>query len=144
VVSAVARADEAVLADDPEGVQRELLVMIGALRAMVRRSLPTISPRPTTDTYVDPVVWAKTVAPFAVPFHPGVLGPSGTSSPVFNLLDAFFRRPRHASQLGREILGHRGAYPPHWKRFLAAVEEVSVPEYIERSGTAVCVTCSRR
>ena len=27
-----------------------------------------------------------------------------------NLLDAFFGRPRHDSQLGREILAHRASY----------------------------------
>lgn len=133
MVAAVARAQEAVIADDPEGIQRELLVIIGALRAIVRRSLPTVSPRPLSPTYVDPVVWAKTVAPFAVPLSPGVLGPTGTSS-IFSLLDAFFRRPKRNSDLGREVLGHRAAYPPHWRYFLAAVEQVSVPDYVRRTG----------
>jgi cytochrome b involved in lipid metabolism len=132
VVSAVARAQDAVVADAPDELRRELLVVIDALQAVVRRSLPTISPRPTSATYVDPVVWARTVAPFAVPLQPDQLGPSGTASPVFSLLDSFFGRARHDSRLGREVRGHRAGYPPNWRRFLAAVDQVSAPAYVER------------
>ena len=134
IVVAVVRAQEAVAADDAAGLEPELVVIRNALRRIVRASLPTIDPNPRSATYVDPVVWAKTVAPLAVPMQPGLLGPSGTSSPVFNLLDAFFRRRVHESQLGREIRQHRLSYPPHWQRFLAGVDELSVPGYVAAKG----------
>jgi hypothetical protein len=130
VVTAVTAAQQAVLDDDPEAVRHALDDVAGVLRTVTRRSLPLIDPRPGSPTHVDPVVWAKTVAPLAVPFRAGVLGPSGTASPVFNLLDAFLGRRGHASQLGAEIRLHRRSYPVSWRRFLAAVEEVSVPDHI--------------
>jgi hypothetical protein len=74
------------------------------------------------------------VAPFAVPIAPGALGPSGTAAPLFNLLDSLFQRPSQRSQLGREILGHRAAYPLNWRRFLTAVDMVALVPYVERTG----------
>ncbi|SDD47505.1 Cytochrome b5-like Heme/Steroid binding domain-containing protein [Geodermatophilus telluris] len=130
VVTAAVAAQQAVLDDDAEALAAALATVTAALEAATRRSLPLIDPRPGARTAVDPVVWAKTVAPLAVPFRAGVLGPSGTASPVFGLLDALLGRRGHASQLGREILLHRRSAPPHWRRFLDAVDEVPVPAYV--------------
>ena len=129
VVGAVVDAQQAVLDDDAEALRDALDRVTAALRAATR-SLRLIDPRPGGRSSVDPVVWAKTVAPLAVPLAAGVLGPSGTASPVFTLLDALLGRRRHDSQLGREILLHRGSHPPHWRRFLDAVEEVPVSGYL--------------
>jgi hypothetical protein len=129
VVGAVADAQQAVLDDDAEALRDALDRVTAALRAATR-SLRLIDPRRGGRTSVDPVVWAKTVAPLAVPFTAGVLGPSGTASPVFTLLDAVLGRGRHDSQLGREILLHRRSHPLHWRRFVDAVEEVPVSAYV--------------
>ena len=126
VVGAVARAQDAVGDHDTDVLRDALLVIEQALRDVNRVSLRLIDPRARAATYVDPVRWAKTVAPLAVPARPGVLGPSGTASPIMNLLDAFFGRPRHDSQLGREILAHRASYPRHWQQFLDAVDQMPV------------------
>ena len=126
VVAAAVRIGDAIRRDDPDGVADSLATITAALRKATRSSLPTINPRPGSRSYVDPVVWARTVAPFAVPIAPGALGPSGTAAPLFNLLDSLFQRPTQRSQLGREILGHRAAYPQHWRRFLTAVDAVAL------------------
>jgi len=132
LLEAVVRAQEAVLVDDAEALNAALSVVLTTLEAM-QRSLRKIDARPSTPTHMHPVVWAKTVAPFAVPLVAGTQGPSGTSSPVFNLLDVFLGRIQHASFLGREIRELRQSYPPWWRAFLEAVAKVSVPEYV-----AVC------
>ena len=130
IVPAVAAAQDAVLDDDAEALRQALETVTDVLRTVSRSSLTLIDPRPKSATHVDPVVWAKTVAPLAVPFRPGVLGPSGTASPIFNLLDVFLERRSHESQLGREIRLHRRSYPLHWRSLLDAVESVSVPDYV--------------
>ncbi|HTE50049.1 MAG TPA: cytochrome b5 domain-containing protein, partial [Kofleriaceae bacterium] len=134
IIGAVVRAQEAVLDDDPDRLGAELDVIIGSLQRIVRESLLNINPNPTSPTYVDPVVWAKTVAPFAVPMVSGVQGPSGTSSPIFNLLDIFFGRRRHQTFLGKEIRALRRVYPPFWQNLLDAVHDVSVTSYVRRTG----------
>jgi sulfite reductase (NADPH) flavoprotein alpha-component len=77
-------------------------------------------PRTLGKTYVDPLTWAKTVAPFAVPFSRELQGPSGTSSPLFSTLDVFFGRSRYASALGRECARSERAIQrlgaPSWLR----------------------------
>lgn len=130
LIPAVVDAQQAVLDDDDEALRQALDTVAAVLGTVTRRSLPLIDPRPHARTCVDPVVWAKTVAPLAVPFRAGVLGPSGTASPVFNLLDAFLGRRRHDSQLGREIRLHRRSYPQHWRQFLDAVDEVPVGDHV--------------
>lgn len=138
VVGAVIAAQDAVLRSDDEAVAAALDTITRALTDVSQRLLPQIDPHRRSRTHVDPVRWAKTVAPFAVPLQAGVLGPSGTASPVFNLLDAVFGRRAHASQLGQEIRQHRSSYPANWRALLAAVDRVSVPAYVERrSDTAL-------
>ena len=136
IIGATAAIGDAIGRDDPGGVADALGTVSLALRDVTRSSLPTINPRPGSRSYVDPVVWARTVAPFAVPIAPGPLGPSGTAAPLFNLLDSLFGRQTHDSQLGREILGHRTAYPQNWRLFLAAVDTLALGSYVERTGDA--------
>jgi sulfite reductase (NADPH) flavoprotein alpha-component len=105
---------------------------------VLRTSLRKIDPRKASATHVDPVIWAKTVAPFAVPFQREYQGPSGTSSPVFSALDIFFGRREHTSILGREMLLLRASYPPAWRSFLSALSEPSVASYVaERKNPAL-------
>ncbi len=134
VVGAVAEAHDAVLARDLDRLQAALQAVAAGLESVNRAALPLIDPRATSPTYVDPPVWAKTVAPLAVPIRPGLLGPSGTASPVINTLDAFLGRDRHDSLLGREILAHRRSYPPHWRRFVEAVAAVDLVPIIAEHG----------
>lgn len=133
VVGAVVRAQEAVLDDDPDALESTLITIGNCLQTVVRDSLLKINPNPAGATHVDPVIWAKTVAPFAVPTQGGVQGPSGTSSPIFNTLDIFFRRDKFQTFLGREIHQLRDTYPPLWRDFLQSLAEVSVPAYVDRT-----------
>ena len=130
IVPAVADAQDAILNDDRDGLRDALDAVTAVLRTVSRGSLTLIDPRPRSATHVDPVAWAKTVAPLAVPFRTGVLGPSGTASPIFNLLDVFLGRRSHGSQLGSEIASHRRSYPVHWRALLDAVGRVPVADYV--------------
>jgi len=130
MVRAFVNAHEAVLRKDESGVERALVEIIDSLDRVVSDSLLKINPNPYSETYVDPVVWAKTVAPLAVPIHPGDQGPSGTSSPIFSALDIFFGRSKNASFLGREIQQLRQHYPPFWRQFLDALGSVSVVDFV--------------
>ncbi|HYU16683.1 MAG TPA: hypothetical protein VEL05_11445, partial [Candidatus Acidoferrum sp.] len=134
IIGAVVRAQEAVLDDDPDRVADELGIIIASLHRIVRESLLNINLNASSPTYVDPVVWSKTVAPFAVPMFSGGQGPSGTASPIFNLLDIFFGRRRHQTFLGKEIRSLRRIYPPFWQELLDAAHDVSVTEYVARAG----------
>jgi hypothetical protein len=134
VVGAIARAVDAVRDHDGDVLAAALHTIDGALAGANSRALPLIDPRPVSRTYVNPVIWAKTVAPFAVPLQPGVLGPSGTASPIFNLLDAFLGRATHDSALGREILAHRRSYPPHWRHFIDAVDASPIADHLRAGG----------
>ena len=120
--------------DDAQALKQELIAITDRLYAVTHGSFMQINPSPHSDSYVDPIVWAKTVAPFAVPIHEGVQGPSGTSSPIFHLLDIFFERRTYESILGQESLHLRTWYPPHWRDFLAAVARVSVRDYVSAKG----------
>jgi sulfite reductase (NADPH) flavoprotein alpha-component len=134
IVGAVVRAQEAAVHDDSEALECALATITSCLERVVRESLLNINPSPSAGLHVDPVVWAKTVAPFAVPLEKGVQGPSGTSSPIFNTLDVFFGRKHYDTFLGKEIFALRDVYPPFWREMLAALHEVSVPEYIAKKG----------
>ena len=137
IVGASVRAQDAMRGRDDGALEMELITIEACLRDLAQRSLVKIDPVRGRPTHVDPVLWAKTVAPFGVPIHAGVQGPSGTSSPLFALLDAFVGRSQHDSLLGVEIRGLRSMYPPLWREFLLAVEHAPVSDYVARSSPSV-------
>ena len=134
VVAACVRAQEAAALDDPESLERELIAIADTLQRVARQSFAKIRPDPYATSYVDPVVWAKTVAPFAVPISEGVAGPSGTSAPLFHVLDEFFGRRHFESRFGAEMLHLREWFPAHWRDYLTALGRMSVSEYVARRG----------
>jgi len=135
IVGAVVAAQEATLCEDQEALESALVSIAACLQRITRESLLLIDPNPLSKTYVDPVVWAKSVAPFAVPFQANVQGPSGTSSPIFSTLDIFLGRSGFQTFLGKEIHQLRSTYPRSWRTFLGALAEVSVPNYVNASGS---------
>jgi len=132
VISALVRAQEAVFQDDAEVLKRELLLITETLHLVTHQSFMSTNPNAYSDSYVDPVVWAKTVAPFAVPIQSGVVGSSGSAAPIFHVLDVFFSRQKYDTPVGQEMTHHRNWYPKHWRDFLAALAEISVSEYVEK------------
>jgi sulfite reductase (NADPH) flavoprotein alpha-component len=134
MIEAVVRAQEATVRDDGDALARELLLILERLRHVTEVSLLKIDPNPLAATYVDPVVWANTVAPFAVPIKQGTAGPSGTSAPMFHLLDVFLGRRDYATLLGQEMEHLRASFSPDVREFLQAVAQIQVRAYVERRG----------
>lgn len=136
LVGAVVRAQEAVVAEDQEALERELAAMIDALDDATHQAFMKIDPNPYSPTHVDPVVWAKTVAPFAVGISEGVHAVSGASAPLFNVLDAFIGRSKYDSVVGQhEAHNIQVGFSPNYAAFLDAVREISVSEFVVRAGT---------
>ena len=132
VVGAVVRAQEAVVADDPNALKAELRLIADTLARLTYESFMKINPNAYSKLYVNPVVWGKTVAPLATPYQSADAppGPSGTAIPAFQLLDAFFGRHNYTSNIGHETARARRWFPRHWQEFLDAAEQISVPEYV--------------
>ena len=133
LVGATVRAQEAVARGDTTRLKRELLVVLTRLQELTEVSWLKVDANPHSRNFIDPAVWAKTVAPFALPINEGVQGAAGSSAPVFQLLDIFLGRRRYDSTLGQESIHLRRWYPRHWREFFAAVERVSVRDFVERS-----------
>ncbi len=132
IVPAIVRAQEAIVQNELEALKDSLRTIIICLKKIVRKSLFNIDPNRYSKNYVNHVVWAKTVAPFAVPFRAKALGASGTSSPIFNILDTFFGRMHHKTFLGKEIKALRETYPVFWQKFIEAVSQISLRDYVHR------------
>lgn len=134
MIGAIVRAQEAVMQGYHEKLKTALYTISCSIEQIIT-SLQQISPNPYSQTYVNPIIWAKAVAPLAVTWQPGVKGPSGTSSPFFPLLDAFLQRTQYQSQYGQDQLYYRTLhYPKNVQAFLNAVTKISIPNYIKASG----------
>ncbi len=132
ILNYVVAVQDAIVNDDKLKVIKGLQQLKRVVGKVTKSSFLKINPNPRSATYVDPVVWAKTVAPFAVPLKEGVQGPSGTSSPFFHLIDTFIERNKYETILGKEALFIREWYPEHWRGFLNEVDKVSLGKYIEK------------
>ena len=131
-IKLVTDIQNAIVQNDKNSVINGLIQFKEILTEVTERSFLKIDPNPRSKTYVDPVIWAKTVAPFAVPLKEGVQGPSGTSSPFFHLIDTFIERSKYETILGKEALFIREWYPVHWRNFLNAIEKVSLKDFIKK------------
>ena len=127
------RAQEAVLKDDSAELESALITISAALKFQTFNTLMKVNPNPYSGKlYINPVVWGKTAALFASPFQPAnsVPGPSGTAIPSFTSLDIFFGRRRYHSTVGYQTDWTRKWFPKHWREWLDALEQVSVPAYV--------------
>lgn len=134
MISAMARAQAAVVDRERDALARELVLLLDTLE-QVTRSFLQIDPNPYSETFVDPVVWAKTVAPFAIQIRPDVHAVSGAAAPLFQLLDVFIGRTRYETRVGRESLVLRQAYAPRVLAFVDALGTVSVADFIAGEGS---------
>ncbi|MGE3841538.1 MAG: cytochrome b5 domain-containing protein [Vicinamibacterales bacterium] len=88
-------------------VERELERIRAVLDVMTFDTLLKVDPNPYSPSFVDHLIWSKTVAPFAFPVTTGELGLSGGGSPVFHVLDALFDRVDWRSAIGAELVALR-------------------------------------
>lgn len=122
-------AQRAVLEDDVDTLMNCLVFMQEKINYLSYKTFMKANPNPYSDHYINPVVWGKTAAPFAAPFT-SVPGPSGTAVPSFTMLDIFFGRQTYTTSIGHETLRTRDWFPKHWRDWLDAVEEISIPDYV--------------
>lgn len=134
MVPAIVTAQEAVAAGDVTTLQAQLLILMERLQHITEVSFAKIDPHPYSETYVDQGIWAKAFASFHGPIYPGELGLSGGASPIFPVMDAFLGRTSYHSDKGREALETRKWHPRHWQAFIAAIEQVSVRDFVDKSG----------
>lgn len=134
----VIRIHDAILIEDNHSVENSLKKIKKVIFKITHQIFPKINPNPKSKTYVNPIVWAKTVAPFAVPIQENIQGPSGTSSPFFHMMDCFLERRLYNSELGKESLLIREWYPSNWQKFLVEISQVSFREYLlQQNSTAL-------
>ncbi len=127
----IVRAQEACLQDDPDTLKSMLLSLADGLRSITLRTLHKIDPNPHGPHHTDPIIWSRFVAPFAAPVRMVEPGLSGAAAPVFHLFDAFFRRPRHDTKIGREK-NHLAAWSPrNTMKLVDAIRAVDVPAWVE-------------
>lgn len=136
IVTAVLRAQEAAFQHNDQALEHELLLILNGLRTVTANPLHKIDPNPHSVNHVNQVVWAKTVAPFAVPITPDTPGPSGTAAPIFHLMDAFFNRPSFDTALGHEAHALSRISPPNWQSYIDAVSQFNIVSYINQHSSA--------
>lgn len=132
LVGAIVRAQEAVINHNPEALETELLLMLNCLHHLTFVCLPKVIANSHSSLFVDPVVWAKTIAPLSVPIRKGAAGPVGAATASLQALDAFLERGSYASDVGKESIHVREWFPPQWADFFLAVKKISVPGYIRQ------------
>ena len=133
LVGSVARAQAACRRRDDDALKEELASMASVVRRLTHESLPKINANARSGRRrVDPVIWTKLFAMLPLPVQgaQGVRNASGVETPAFHLMDVFLGRRKYDTQLGHEALLFRQSYPPHWREFLAAVEEEPVVDYV--------------
>ena len=137
MVGAMVRAQEAAGQADQTALQHELVTITEIIEGAAKGSFLKIDASPYSPTFVDPVVWAKTVAPFAVGISESGHAISGAAAPLFQALDGFIGRRRFESVVGRESYSLRQTFSPHFRAFLEALEQESVADFVAQCDSVV-------
>jgi sulfite reductase (NADPH) flavoprotein alpha-component len=133
VLNAMLQAQEAVVREDRIALEAALLVILDQLQYVTQVIYPQIDANPASKTYLDQVLWAKTVGTSGVPVFEGAPSPAGTAQPQIHALDAFFERKSYHSLVGQQSLSLRGHFPRHWQALVEALGTISVRQFVERS-----------
>ncbi len=140
LITAIVRAQEAVVADNPEKLAIELKIIIKCLHHLTHVCLPKISPNRYSPFFVEPVAWTKTFAPLSVPLQKGAAGPVGAATASLQALDAFIERKKYEGDVGYESQLVCEWYPPHWRNFYLAVQKISVLTYIKAQKEPILIS----
>ncbi len=139
MVRAAAEAQEATLLNDHDLLSKSLDTMISCVRHIANVSFAKLAYNKRSNSHMDPVVFTKTMMSFAVPIKEGIPGPSGTSFPYAHLLDEFIGRKKYDEGISKEALKIRELYPPNVRRFLNAISNISVADYIQEKGSEILI-----
>ncbi len=136
IVAAVVRAQEAVVCNDVEGLQLELLLIAERIEHVTEVTYPKIDLNSHSVSYVNPSMWGKVAGGgyFSGPIHPDELGMSGAGYPIFSLMDIFLGRKNYASKKGQEAIAVRHWYPRNLHHFFSELEKISVRDFILTKG----------
>lgn len=130
--------------DDELLIQK--LNQIKTVIEQVTKTFGGIEVNPHHRHFVDPVIWTKTVARFDGPIRldaagneiPGV---SGSSSPLFHVMDYFLEREKYDTELGRQIKSKQRWMPKQHVDFLDAIasdmNKNSLKNYVNQSSNSL-------
>ncbi len=130
LVSSVIRIQEAMLNNDDKAIETELLLLADMANAM-SQALQKINPLTYAPYRFNPIVWARTAGVFGIQHNSSAPGPGAVAAPFLHVLDALLGRKLYSSKLGQDE--KHAIYlvdSPHLKKFLNAVEIMSVGDYI--------------
>jgi cytochrome b involved in lipid metabolism len=106
IIAAICAIELAMLEESSQSDGRVVQALEAIERSLRRctEAVRKIRPLAGTATYCDPILWAKTVATFAVPPSTQVQGgTSGTATPFLFLIDALLSRDRYGTYYGRYV-----------------------------------------
>ncbi|MGI9017325.1 MAG: cytochrome b5 domain-containing protein [Euzebya sp.] len=135
LVSAIIAGQEAVAARDSTELGHVLLIVLERIRHITEHSFAKLDPVALSDSYADPAVWAKLVAPTGIPVVDNVPGVSGAAAAQMQALDAFLGRTRFETFLGKEAQHLLDWYAPNVRDFVRASGQMPLREYVADSGS---------
>jgi sulfite reductase (NADPH) flavoprotein alpha-component len=142
IVAAICTIERALVEDSPESDGR-IVEGLGRIERSLRRCTATVAkirPSPGETTYCDPVLWAKTVAIFAVPPSTYVQGgTSGTSTPFLFMMDALLSRDQYGTYYGKYVRDEASRLLPRIHQdFTRHVRELPLKSHILSKKSGSC------
>lgn len=95
-----------------------------------------INPHPAAKNACCPVIWSRTIGRMTAPAYEGEYSLNGLQNSTFHIIDIFLGRSEYGTYLGQLALAERdGWLPSPHLQFFAALEKVSVRDYVLKHGS---------
>jgi hypothetical protein len=132
MIGAMIRAQEARVRHDLPALKSELLSITSAIQR-ISAAFANIDLNPYSRCFSDPIKVGKCISIIWEPIEPkNSTGVAGTETPFVPLIDAFIGRSRYATVYGQDQRHKHEQAPPHVRKFVHAIEEVSLRSFLER------------
>ncbi len=116
--------DNLLATNNPVDIEKCLIKIIDCIQS-VKAAFQSINLNSYSSTYVDPILWCNSIAIFTQGVLPNEPGMSGSSSPLFHILDTLICRESYDSKYGKMTLGYRKWFTPSHQQFIEHVASIS-------------------
>ncbi len=133
LVNAAINLQEGIIQNQVDNIKTALLSILDFISKITFRSLLKIDPNPYSNTYVDPLIWSKAFASFATPINALEPGPSGSGTPIIQLIDTLFERSSYKTIVSHQSLELRKWMPLYHQQFIETFRRFSLSEFVQKS-----------
>lgn len=133
VISAIDNIVKAIEINDMSLLSKQLDIVLNSVQGFANTFLEFYNFHHGSDkNYIDLKTWGDTVMKAVRPCYPEEIAQLGSDVSLFNVLDAFIGRDKHASRLGKAMQASEALLPENHRQFIQYIRDANIKDFIQQ------------